>query len=401
MASFSTELNYLIRRKYKESQEVLSFNYLQYISKQCGVKSCSLKEMDEVLHEGNYLDDTFKKLVKIEDTNFKKTGRGLCYQHYLKEVEMNSLSTNDPSLYFAPIKIINYYLENDKNISKVLEQFPFLNTHKCKQEENNKLLACALDDYISYFNPQALKVCSSGAISELISRVDEILENKSDENMFDVFQPLMEKSLNCDGNLSKEPILSEMKSHHGVLKKINGEEVIVKPKLLKEIDKQCRAAFKDNFDKADACSSKLKEQACREKKGCRPMWDFYENALSHPNVNARRPITIGASMKIFRPVADIFGFVRDPLDGHHAMVAIGTATCEKKKCLLLQNSWGSDVISEDKNKWEDSYKLRSVYPYKIDSNGKMDYSRMWVCGDELIKESIKQINYIQSYRPLL
>ncbi len=403
LASFSTELNYLIRRKYKESNEVLSFNYLQYISKQCGVKQCSLKEMRETLKAGNYLDDTFNKLVEIESENFKKFGRGLCFQPYLEEVKMNSLSTNDPNYYFAPITIIHYYLQSDKDLKKILDVYPELNSQTCNQEDKDEQLACMIDNYFGYFNPQSIRQCHMGTFETLINDVRGVLKNDKRGNFFELFQPLIEAPLDCKGKLSQEPILSEMKSHHGVLHKykVDDKTVIVKPGLFKKIQKECETLIPDSLNDQLDCIFEKQGKVCKEKNGCREMWDFYENAISHPNMNARRPITIGASMKLFRPVADIFGFVKDPLDGHHAMAAIGTATCKQKKCLLLQNSWGTERIPEEKIQWEDSYKLRSVYPYKIDSKGRMDYSRMWVCGDELIKENIKQINYIQSYRPLL
>ncbi len=407
-ASLSSELNYLVRRKYQESDEILTYEYLQYLSKQCDHKTCRIEEIDQLLKDGNYFENSFSNIQKIEEKNFKEKKRGLCFN----SVELLS-DHDEPDLYFEPIQIINFYFKNNKSVEKTIKEYPSLYAsemipdvfeRKCSEqynEDSNQYLACLITRRFpfiyTHMNDFKSIDCHQGEVSKLISSIEEVFDVKA--NFFDLLDSLVEIPLNCNSNLSKEKILENFESKKVKIVKINGKKKYINSEKFTEANEECEKKY-SLPEKINKCFEDAKEKICNDGVHCKTSWGFFENALAHDMANARRPVSLGFNMKIFEPIKDI---ITNDLEGKHAMLAVGVAECkeEKKKCLLVQNSWGKNGYSGNKKVWLPGYEKRGIYPYEIDENFGMDFSRFWICDENLLNDHLEQINYIKTYRPLI
>lgn len=424
-ASLSTELNYLFRRLYSENDYELPWTYLSVIGRGTNVNSCPLTEaLDTIKNQGSYHDRAFYNIKNFEKNLIVNKGRGLCY------------SDNKDMLDYFPNDLFNSTLYLDailkiKKDNSLLSNYPiFSNYIDCQNDilkKSNKtieqLKEIDFDQYITElktcFSLKGLNSLSknptcSGDIALNLANlayeqgVSAEFDNLDrDNSSLDFLEQYLSAFLKCgkvDGASEKNRFIKE--NHHSIS---------LYPQYTKDgtflVDRVKEEFFLENCQKKkskDECYLEVdKQDDIRE-----PFFNVMKKAFSGKKQKDKRPISISVNSALFNnPV------FKQNSDGGHLMNIIGVSECEKRKCILIHNSWGDQnqysIDSEDtvagEVSWKELKKLdilpftakQEVYDEDLKLTGNiLDYSRFWLCGDEITKY-LNRIHYVKTSRDLL
>ncbi len=448
-AALDTEINYLLRRTYHETHDRIPWTLMQASGKVAEVFAMkdgdsSLKELKEKYKTGGFIKDNFEMLQKLEQFNLDVNKRGLCTQPFMEAFNSINYSATDRDIYYEPFEAILFYLDNDKNLDKTISHFPgMIIPNQCEGLEKDSKFSCILTAQLLLFSKEYCRDLDFKYLDDLKAInlrliVDEILKDGYKTSAFN-FLPIFEAPLNCEGRFSASSLFENWNSNDVFTFEITKKDGSKKTIVLHEDHPdsiRCRRNYPLSQPKRiDKCITEALDGKCSKENQCREMFDFLEDAISNENLLRRRPITFAADMRL---VMDARGMLStDPSSieegGGHAMVAVGTASCEKnnRKCILIQNSWGNQEATIDDLYLEDYEELIvqknakfkklhgakesieeletieremirkakfpafNILPYEIKADGKMDYSRFWACGEKLLNKHVHNFNYLR------
>ncbi|MCB9092066.1 MAG: hypothetical protein H6620_05850 [Halobacteriovoraceae bacterium] len=379
--AMSTELNYLLNRRFEKSDREFSWTHLSIIAKKDKLNSCSIRDAQKLLQdEGNFYRDNFNNIKNYEQEMIAKSGSGLCFLPKDENGKIDRSFDEDIDTYFA-------WLYNLENILKGLEgeDYPVFSFYLQCRETIKRNLGLTFDSEQEVTFRDAVTAC-------LVNKaLNDINNPKFCSNMIDVS---MEVMLVSENNKS----IDSLKLDSLVVNKHESTFELLDSFLRFHLDclKNSDAILSNWEAKTigvtrDAEGLKVIRGDQRKK-----LYNFIEDTVGNSDVKKRRPITFSTSTQLFKSHPKLASLYED---GYHMMTAIGYAQCENsKQCMLVQNSVGSDHLIYQLDQ-EDL--KNSILPYEINSNGEGNFSRFWICGEELIEKYIRNFSFIQTYRTII